>query len=1250
MKQKKKVYLAFALIPAAALLLPGFAADTARAAETINTDGSRTYTGAANTISGPQTITVNATGTSVKAVDATPTAGTTLTLDGTTGPISVTNHATGNNSIGVNLSNAAGNTGDLSLIMKGNNSVTTDHGTSILVNNFATAANGGAANITISGTINVISNDTAAGAGDDGVEATTHNGGTAKIDMSQANGTITVKGGGNGILIESVNTPSGSTGGGNVIGNIGSGITINITNPTAASAYNGIQAFTQGLGTVKLETGATIKASGPNTNGILAYAVRGTVDVTNTGAITTDGATSFGIDAYTTANANPAGDVSVVNSGIIKSGTGAMGDSNDASGGINAHSTTAAAGNTGAVSVTNTGDITVFGAGSEGIQAYTSSTGAGKASGVTVVNGSATQSDTITTSGDNAYGIFAQSKSTGAGAASDVSVTSTGGAINTSGDQATGIFAQSTAATSGKVSVTNSSAIHTAGASKSAGIYAESLGLTGTVSVTNHGAIITTGTGTGNYGIFAGAAAGDAEVDNSGDIATDGVSDHAILAATADGAVSVTNSGKLTTSGDSANGIQATTTDGKIDVINNSGGDILAKGAGANGIEADTDSGAITITNNANVTSQQAVGVLATATGMTNDTSFMLTNQANGNISGAAAGVRLSDNFTSAAIDNAGSIGSANDLAIDTSALTTAPVAITNTGAINGYMTLGSADGNTLTNQANGIWNLRNYNSATNTLAVAVANFGAGNNNTITNNGTIALLGAADAANLDASGAYATGYDANTMALGGPVQGALLGLVSFTNNGTIDMTANSAVGDVLFISGDYISGGTLKLDTVWNAGGNAGSGDSQSDMLVIGGGTKMGNGPTIIDIVGAGDGALTTGDGIELVRVLNNGGTGIGSDPGVFQFAGRVVNGLYEYDLYQGGLTNPNDGNWYLRSMLTNSGDPALRPEPSVYVRNMAAAGGMFIHTLHDRLGEPQYTETYGGNGKDKNNDVPAVWGRVIGSRTDTETNGGSITTKTDSGLVHLGGDIAHWTDGHSRYHLGVMGAYGRSDTDAEADDILYTNNGIRRKASGDVEGYALGVYGTWYGNDKYPAGPYVDVWGMLNWFDNTVQGNELAKETYKSKGGIVSVEAGYAFIARDDGKRQWMLEPQVQVAYAILNQDSHEEVNGTRVNNDDGDGVIARVGVRMYSRSTRGDNGIQPFVEANVWHYSMNNSLDFNGVTMSDGAPSARYEFKAGLQGELAKHWQMWGHVGGQWGLDGYDRYEGMVGLKYVF
>ena len=43
----------------------------------------------------------------------------------------------------------------------------------------------------------------------------------------------------------------------------------------------------------------------------------------------------------------------------------------------------------------------------------------------------------------------------------------------------------------------------------------------------------------------------------------------------------------------------------------------------------------------------------------------------------------------------------------------------------------------------------------------------------------------------------------NSMALGGPVQGQILGATTFTNTGTIDLQANPVPGDVLLISGSH---------------------------------------------------------------------------------------------------------------------------------------------------------------------------------------------------------------------------------------------------------------------------------------------------------------------------------------------------------------------------------------------------------------------------------------------------------------
>jgi autotransporter family porin len=134
----------------------------------------------------------------------------------------------------------------------------------------------------------------------------------------------------------------------------------------------------------------------------------------------------------------------------------------------------------------------------------------------------------------------------------------------------------------------------------------------------------------------------------------------------------------------------------------------------------------------------------------------------------------------------------------------------------------------------------------------------------------------AGATTLDSTGQYLPlGNPNNAMALGG-LQGHLIGVSTFTNSGTIDLQSNPAAGDVLVITGarqagvagpgTFMSnGGTLKLDTVLNQGGAA----TRSDTLVVDG-TLVGAGATNMAIRNAGGtGALTVGDGILVVQVLD---------------------------------------------------------------------------------------------------------------------------------------------------------------------------------------------------------------------------------------------------------------------------------------------------------------------------------------------------------------------------------------------
>jgi autotransporter family porin len=190
------------------------------------------------------------------------------------------------------------------------------------------------------------------------------------------------------------------------------------------------------------------------------------------------------------------------------------------------------------------------------------------------------------------------------------------------------------------------------------------------------------------------------------------------------------------------------------------------------------------------------------------------------------------------------------------------------------------------------------------------------------------------------------------MALNGPLQGQLIGVATFRNSGTIDLHANPVAGDVLMITGGrggstpgtggggtFITGGKLLLDTVLNEGGLLAT---RSDTLVVDG-TQVGPGPTKIGINNAGGtGALTVGDGILVVQVLDP----TRSADGAFSLLTEVRGGAHDYFLFHGGVRptascNRSLGNWGLRSSArstTGSATPTsqkvvplrLRPKRSL--------------------------------------------------------------------------------------------------------------------------------------------------------------------------------------------------------------------------------------------------------------------------------------------------------------------------------
>ncbi|HCR3449982.1 TPA: intestinal colonization autotransporter adhesin MisL [Citrobacter werkmanii] len=514
---------------------------------------------------------------------------------------------------------------------------------------------------------------------------------------------------------------------------------------------------------------------------------------------------------------------------------------------------------------------------------------------------------------------------------------------------------------------------------------------------------------------------------------------------------------------------------------------------------------------------------------------------------------------------------------------------------------------------------------------------------------------------------------------------------NMTNSSTLtDLTLNSGAvvnfGHVdgepwqtLTINEDFTgNGGKLVFNTVLNDDA------SETNKLTVLGNTT-GNAFVAVNNIG-GTGAQTV-EGIEIIEVAGN------SD-GTFEKASRIVAGAYDYNVVQKG------NNWYLTSFIpappdpvdpvdpdpvdpdpvdpidpdpvdpdpvdpiipdpTDPVDPVIpgpeephvppvteqqyRPEAGSYLANNYAANTLFMTRLHDRLGETQYVDMLTGEKK-----VTSLWMRNVGAHTRFKDGSGQLKTQSNSYVLQLGGDLAQWSsDGLDRWHIGAMAGYANSQNRTQSNLTGYHSRG-------QVTGYSVGLYGTWYANDADKTGTYVDSWALYNWFDNKVMGQEQATEKYKSSGITASVEAGYSFKLGESERNSYWLQPKAQVVWMDVQADSHREANGTRVKDDTDGNLMTRLGVKAFINGHNAiDDGksreFQPFVEANWIHNTQTASVKMDDVRNDMRGTKNIGELKVGVEGQITPRLNVWSNVAQQVGDKGYSDTRGMLGVKYNF
>jgi autotransporter family porin len=482
---------------------------------------------------------------------------------------------------------------------------------------------------------------------------------------------------------------------------------------------------------------------------------------------------------------------------------------------------------------------------------------------------------------------------------------------------------------------------------------------------------------------------------------------------------------------------------------------------------------------------------------------------------------------------------------------------------------------------------------------------------------------------------------------------------NMTNSGQIQVGQagrDALAGNTLTINGNYTgNGGKIAFNTA------LGNDTSTTDHMTVNGDT---GGTTYVAVANAGGSGARTLNGIKLINVG-------GSSDGEFLQDGRIVAGAYDYRLGRG--AGANKKNWYLTndaddpqgevdptdpidpSNPTQPGIPEpptgnnvmLRPEAGSYTANLAAANTMFNTRLHDRLGETQYTDVLTG---EKN--VTSLWLRQVGAHRSSRTNIGSLKTTSNQYVVMLGGDVAQWSsDGLDRGHLGIMGGYGNNQSNTRSGVTGYS-------AKGQVNGYSVGLYGTWYANDVNKTGLYIDSWAQYGWFKNTVNGEDLPQEKYDSSGLNASLESGYTWkVGEFSGSKQSpnlvYIQPQAQITWMGVKADDHTEGNGTRINSDGDGNIQTRLGTRVFLNGHSNidevkDREFEPFIEANWLHNTHSYSTRMNNVRIGQDGARNIGELKTGVEGQLSRNLMAWGNVGQQVGDKGYFNTEAMLGVKY--
>ena len=381
-----------------------------------------------------------------------------------------------------------------------------------------------------------------------------------------------------------------------------------------------------------------------------------------------------------------------------------------------------------------------------------------------------------------------------------------------------------------------------------------------------------------------------------------------------------------------------------------------------------------------------------------------------------------------------------------------------------------------------------------------------------------------------------------------PNYGFVTGLtVNIDNGGVWNMTGDSFVNNAAVNDGGVVNV-TKDVKTV-----NAGSLDLNGGVFNLRGSSEQkvnvvsltGTGGTVnaATTVGA-DGTLATASMIvesvatgEDAPVMTVNYTGITSD----QLTNENVNDLKAVSVAEGEgevstlstIENVDEGDIrgkWTRTTRAADGTPSAEFARNTKLEDFSAVNAMTlvqwrneINHLTKRLGDIRASESAVG-----------AWARVYGG---TSEWGDNSAVEMDHTTIQVGGDYRinpHWI---------VGGAFSYTDSDADL---------VNGQAEG--ESYSLAAYATWMGE----TGSYLDMIARYGHLKNDISAGNMVLDT-SSNAFSLSFEGGHQFRFMERA----YVEPQIEVTYGFISGDDATASNGVKVEQDDYQNLITRVGLR---------------------------------------------------------------------------------------